>query len=91
MSLYRYPLHPENLDGICTTDHERRALCHWVNMAFVDGYRTAKATKPKDLERHWVGDLATGGDADEREAYRKRDKLLDMLDDKDRTPERDGI
>lgn len=80
MSLYRYPIQPENLIGVYETEHERRVICHWVNMAFVDGYRTGKATKPKELESHWTGDLATGGDADEREAYRKRDKLLDMLE-----------
>ena len=83
MSLYRYPIHPEYLEGVYNTEQERLAICYWVNMAFVDGYRTGKAEKPKELESHWTGDLATGGDADEREAYRKRDRLLDMLDSKD--------
>lgn len=80
MSLYRYPIQPENLIGVYDTEHERNVICHWVNMAFADGYRTGKATKPKELESHWMGGLS-GGDADEAEAYSKRNKLLDLLDD----------
>ena len=79
MSLYRYPIQPENLIGVYETEHERRVICHWVNMAFVDGYRTGIANKPEDLTSRWLGDLATGSEEHTKAAYKKRDWLLDNL------------
>ena len=82
MSLLRYPMNPDDFIGVYETDHERRTVCHLINRAFVDGYQTGVAARPEDLLSHWTGDLATGYEAHTKEAYAKRDKLLDNLPDK---------